>query len=113
MPATAKETCRNWFFKIASIRELLPRIYVEASILKCVNFLSDETISKPINRLIGMTAGIGDPLVAIYTKCYICRVGVSIDPSIRDYQLLSMDNLLFVFRYNSIYFLYTGDNCRL
>jgi len=69
----AKETCKNWFFKIASIRELIPRLYVELAILKCYKFLAKDDYSNALQRLCSMIRGIGNPLVAVYCRAYLCR----------------------------------------
>uniref|UniRef100_A0A4W3I4Q5 VPS35 endosomal protein-sorting factor-like n=1 Tax=Callorhinchus milii TaxID=7868 RepID=A0A4W3I4Q5_CALMI len=81
---TAKETCLNWFFKIASIRELISRFYVEVAILKCNKFLSKVGISETLPRLTSMIRGIGDPLVAVYARAYLFRVGMEVAPHLKD-----------------------------
>lgn len=83
---SAKETCRNWFLKVASIRELTPRIYVELAILRTCGFLqmapaNDEPTehlmiyySQSLLRISRMVRGIGNVIVASYVRCYICRI---------------------------------------
>eukprot|EP00730_Choanoeca_flexa_P009279 TRINITY_DN12619_c0_g2_i8.p1 TRINITY_DN12619_c0_g2~~TRINITY_DN12619_c0_g2_i8.p1 ORF type:complete len:925 (+),score=249.15 TRINITY_DN12619_c0_g2_i8:138-2912(+) len=87
VPRVTREICKNWFFKIASIRELLPRIYVEAALLRCRSFLSTSDIEEGLNRLSAQTRGIGDPLVCVYSRCYLARVGMSLMPHLRPYLL--------------------------
>ena len=82
---TAKETCRNWFYKVSSIRELIPRLYVEMAILKCYCFLTTTEYSAALLRLTHQIRGIADPLVAIYARCYLCRVGINVAPQLRDH----------------------------
>uniref|UniRef100_A0A914W6I6 Uncharacterized protein n=1 Tax=Plectus sambesii TaxID=2011161 RepID=A0A914W6I6_9BILA len=82
VPDTSQETARNWFYKIASVRELLPRFYVETAILPCLRFLesSPGMFSRNLLRLAGMIRGMANPLVAAYARLYLCRVGMAIEP---------------------------------
>ncbi|GKV38764.1 hypothetical protein SLEP1_g46642 [Rubroshorea leprosula] len=68
----AKETCNNWFCKVGSIRELLPRIYLELAILPCWHFLLDQPIES-LQRLVMMTRGLADPLASAYCRLYLAH----------------------------------------
>ncbi|XP_063359419.1 VPS35 endosomal protein-sorting factor-like isoform X1 [Cydia amplana] len=78
IPDAAKETCQNWLFKMASIRELLPRLYMEMTLLKCYSFIAKDEIKPAIARLTKMIRGIGNPLVATYLRLYLCKVASSL-----------------------------------
>jgi hypothetical protein len=94
IPDSAKETCRNWFFKIASIRELIPRLYVETALLKCYSFLTQGEYEQALLRLTNMMRGIGDPLVAIYARCYICRVGVHVAATVKSHLMPNFNDFM-------------------
>ncbi|XP_062169549.1 uncharacterized protein LOC133875428 isoform X2 [Alnus glutinosa] len=68
----AKETCNNWFCKIGSIHELLPRIYLELAILPCCRFLVDQPEDN-LQRLVMMTRGLADPLASAYCRLFIAH----------------------------------------
>ncbi|KAG4070610.1 hypothetical protein HA402_013530 [Bradysia odoriphaga] len=93
---SAKETCLNWFYKVASIRELLPRLYVEIAILKSYRFLDKNDIKEALERLTKTIRGIGDPIVAAYARCYLCRVGMTVTDD-REFVRNSLNDFLFVY----------------
>lgn len=91
----ARETCENWFYKIASIPELLPRLYVEVAILKCYRFLPI-ALESTLQRLSQIVRGIGDPLVNMYLRCYLCHVGMQVTVE-RDYMATILNDMLFTY----------------
>ncbi|KAK9209763.1 hypothetical protein WN944_002131 [Citrus x changshan-huyou] len=68
----AKETCNNWFCKVGSVRELLPRIYLELAILPCWRFLNDRPANS-LQHLVLMTRGLADPLASAYCRLYMAH----------------------------------------
>ncbi|KAJ8974472.1 hypothetical protein NQ317_016126 [Molorchus minor] len=103
VPESAKETCLNWFYKIASIRELVPRLYVEIALLKSYNFISSHECPEALLKITDMIHGIGNPLVAIYVRCYLCRVGINVTPTNSSFDFLLANFTRFLESYQHLF----------
>ncbi|XP_072984566.1 uncharacterized protein [Typha latifolia] len=88
----AKETCYNWFCKIGSVRELLPRIYLELAILRCWRFLEDD-FSCILHRLTMMIRGVADPLASAYCHLYVARSARILHPEDAGYLITSLNDI--------------------
>ena len=70
----ARELCKNWLFKVASIRELVPRFYLETALLKCYRFSCDKSGYPAIlERLSLMIRGITSPNAAAFARMFLLR----------------------------------------
>ncbi|CAB4055137.1 ERGIC3 [Lepeophtheirus salmonis] len=49
---SAQELTRNWFAKISAIRELLPRLYLETSLLKCYRLIPEGDYSDILSEMV-------------------------------------------------------------
>ncbi|XP_029053584.1 VPS35 endosomal protein-sorting factor-like [Osmia bicornis bicornis] len=102
VPENAKETCRNWFYKIASIRELVPRLYVEMAIIKSYCFLTTSEFNTALLRITGMIRGIGNPLIGVYARCYLCRVGLALNKT-SDFEFVRENFYDFLITYQQLF----------
>ena len=98
VPAAARETCRNWFYKTACIVDLLPRLLVETTLLRCYQFLTDDEMPQILSRLGSMCRGLGDPLVSTYARTYLVVVGQSVAPTATKYGIGMMQDIITSFK---------------
>ncbi len=96
----ARETCKNWFHKVASIRELLPRLYVEMALLHCYRFIYNDPFETLLTRINMQLRGVCDPLVATYARAYLARVGARVKPRLKPYLVTGFIDHLEVMKQN-------------
>jgi hypothetical protein len=95
VPASVKETGRNWLYKVSCIKELVGRIYMEISLLSVYRFLTDTDFPMIMNRLSSMIRGIGSPLIAFYARLYLVNISQIVAPQYTQHLLTLFQDMLF------------------
>ena len=66
---------------MASIRELVPRFYVELAIIRCYRMLMPASeLPTVLRRMVQMVRGFGDPLAATYARSYLVHKAMQVAP---------------------------------
>lgn len=80
IPESAQEICRNWIKKVGSIRELMPRLYIECALLPINYFIDSTKIKSILMRLTYSSRAIGDYINSLYFSTYLLRIGAQLLP---------------------------------
>uniref|UniRef100_A0A0N5ADG4 UPF0505 protein CG8202 n=1 Tax=Syphacia muris TaxID=451379 RepID=A0A0N5ADG4_9BILA len=80
IPDRVQTVAKNWFYKLATIKELLPRFYVETALIGCMRFFDDEAITANVIRLCEMPNYMRHWLSSAYARAYVCRVVMRLKP---------------------------------
>ena len=82
--------------KIGSIRELLPRLYVEATLLKVYDFIDPSKIRPIFNRLVKSIRAIGDYINAMNFALYLFRLAGELFSGEKDFIIWTLKDF-FIF----------------
>uniref|UniRef100_A0A4W5MB84 VPS35 endosomal protein-sorting factor-like n=1 Tax=Hucho hucho TaxID=62062 RepID=A0A4W5MB84_9TELE len=80
------------------LMSLITCLHSEVALLKCNRFLTKCGIQETVPRFTAMIRGIGDPLVAVYARAYLCRIGMEVAPHLKDSLNKNFFDLLGTFR---------------
>ena len=80
-----QEVAKNWFFKILSIRELVPRFYLQCAFMRFDEFFKDFKTNDTFELLSATIRGMGNPILSAYSRMFFMKcVGNSDDASVEN-----------------------------
>ena len=72
-PEDAQEVAKNWLYKISSIREMVPRFFLETAFTRFDEFYSEFKDDSTFDRLSQTIRGMGNPMLAVYSRMFLSR----------------------------------------
>ncbi|KAL4504159.1 hypothetical protein ABPG72_020997 [Tetrahymena utriculariae] len=95
IPESAQEICRNWLRKVSSIRELVPRIYIEAALLPIYYFIDSTKIQQNLFKLSFQSRCIGDYINSVNYSTFLLRIGAELLPKEKSHILQMLDDFFY------------------